>query len=168
MDELAVGFVRGAHGTGGEIKIGSYSGELEHLGGLTEVTLRCGASQRRFIVEQVRIAHREALVKLAGVDDRDEALRLAKCEVWVPRSAAAPCGEDEYYIGDLVGCHLVAGPGADVRARVVAVWESGSDDMLEVEAADGTIYHVPFREPFIGEVDVERRRIELTAPWVLA
>lgn len=168
MDELAVGFVRGAHGTGGEIKIGSYSGELEHLRGLTEVTLRCGATDRRFAVAQVRIAHREALVKLEGVDTRDEALRFAKCEVWVPRSSAAPRGEDEFYVADLVGCRLIEAPGGETRGRVIAVWESGSDDMLEVAAADGKTYNVPFREPFVGEVDVEGRRIELTAPWVLA
>jgi 16S rRNA processing protein RimM len=167
MDRLAVGFVRGAHGTGGEIKVGSYSGELAHLQALTEVTLICAGSEHRFEVERVRLAHREALVKLAGVDTRDAALRLWKCELWIPRSGAAPRGEDEYYIGDLIGCELVDGSDGAGVARVIAVWESARDDMLEVEAADGTVYNVPFREPFIGEVDVPGRRIELKTPWVL-
>lgn len=173
MDELAVGFIRGAHGTAGEVKLGSYSGELAHLEALAEVDLRCpGAPDgavRRLEIEHVRLTHREALVKFRGVDSRDAALELQRCEVWVPRSQAAQRGEDEYYIADLIGCELRApGEGAEVLAHVVSVWETANGDVLEVETPEGKIFNVPFREPFIGEVDTDQRRIELETPWVLA
>ena len=169
MEELAVGFVRGAHGTEGEVKVGSYSGELEHLLSLTEVSLRCRSGERRLKIEQVRLAHSEALVKFAGVDTRDDAARLARCELWAPRAAASPRGEDEYYIADLIGCSLYAADApTDAAARVVSVWDSGIGDMLEVETEGGQTYNVPFREPFIGEIDTDSRRIELKTPWVLA
>ncbi len=173
MDELAVGFIRGAHGTAGEVKLGSYSGELAHLVALSDVGLRCpGASERatrRLEIEHVRLTHREALVKFRGVDTRDAALELRRCEVWVPRSQAAQRGEGEHYIADLIGCELRSpGGGADVLAHVVSVWETGIGDILEVETPEGKIFNVPFREPFIGEVDTEQRRIELATPWVLA
>jgi len=107
------------------------------------------------------------------VDSRDAAAALLRCELWAPREKAAPLAEDEFYIADLIGCDLVVTEaGADRSrtpvARVIAVWESGSDDMLEVKAPDGAVYNVPLREPFIGSVDVDARRIELLAPWVLA
>ena len=173
MDELAVGFIRGAHGTAGEVKLGSYSGELAHLAALTKVGLRCPGSSdgaiRRLEIEHVRLTHREALVKFRGVDSRDAAQELRRCEVWVPRLQAAQCGEDEYYIADLIGCELRSpGRGAEVLARVVSVWETGIGDMLEVETPEGKIFNVPFREPFIGEVDTGHRMIELETPWVLA
>jgi len=173
MDELAVGFIRGAHGTAGEVKLGSYSGEFEHLAELREVELRCpGAAEgtaRRLEVEYLRLTHREALVKFRGVDSRDAAQRLQRCEVWVPRSQAAQRGEDEYYIADLIGCELhPPGQTREVLARVVSVWETGIGDILEVETPEGKIFNVPFREPFVGEVDPKRRRIELETPWILA
>ena len=167
MSELAVGFVRGAHGTEGWVKVGSYSGEHEHLVDLTEVTLRCGETQWRIAVEGIRPAPREILVKLAGIETRNEALRLHGCELWVDRAAAAPRGEDEFYVADLVGCELFA-EGEKIGAWVVSVWDSGICDMLEVKTVGGDTYNVPFREPFVGELDVEERRIELKAPWVLA
>ncbi|MFW6223682.1 MAG: ribosome maturation factor RimM, partial [Spirochaetota bacterium] len=167
MDELAVGFIRGAHGVAGEVKLGSYSGELEHLEALTEVSLRCSAgATRRLAIEHVRLTHREALVKFQGVDSREAALELQRCEVWVPRSQAARRREDEYYIADLIGCELRApGEGTEALARVVSVWETGNGEILEVETPEGKIFNVPFREPFIGEVDTEHRMIELEAPW---
>ncbi|MGM0673143.1 MAG: ribosome maturation factor RimM, partial [Spirochaetota bacterium] len=157
----------GAHGTQGWVKVGSYSGELDHLVGLTELKLRCGETEHDLAVEGVRPAHREILMKLAGIDSRDDAQRLHGCELWVDRSAAAPCGEDEFYVADLVGCALY-GEGENVIAHVVGVWDSGVCDMLEVETLDGKTYNVPFREPFVGEVDVRKRHVELKAPWVLA
>jgi 16S rRNA processing protein RimM len=148
MEELTVGFVRGAHGTQGEVKVGSYSGELEHLLSLSEVTLRCHSGERRLKIEQVRLAHSEALVKFAGVDTRDEAARLTRCELWAPRAAASPRGEDEYYIADLIGCGLYSAEAPErPTARVVSVWNSGICDMLEVETESGQTYNVPFREP---------------------
>ncbi|NBF38860.1 MAG: 16S rRNA processing protein RimM [Spirochaetes bacterium] len=173
MEELAVGFIRGAHGTAGEVKLGSYSGELAHFTALTEVRLRCpGASEdsiRRLEIEHVRLTHREALVKFRGVDSRDAAQDLRRCEVWVPRLQAAQCGEDEYYIADLIGCELRSrGGDEEVLARVVSVWETGIGDILEVETPEGKIFNVPFREPFIGAVDTAQRQIELETPWVLA
>ena len=173
MDELAVGFIRGAHGIAGEVKLGSYSGELAHLAALTEVGLHCpGAYEgaiRRLEIEHVRLTHREALVKFRGVDSREEAQKLLRCELWVPRSQAAQRGEGEHYIADLIGCELRSpGKGAEVLAHVVSVWETGIGDILEVETPEGKIFNVPFREPFIGEVDTEQRRIELETPWVLA
>jgi 16S rRNA processing protein RimM len=173
MEELAVGFIRGAHGTAGEVKLGSYSGELAHLTALTEVGLHCpGASEgavRRLEIEHVRLTHREALVKFRGVDSREAAQALRRCEIWVPRSQAAQRGEDEYYIADLIGCELRSpGGGAEVLARVVSVWETGIGDILEVETPEGKVFNVPFREPFIGEVDTAQRKIELETPWVLA
>lgn len=167
MSELAVGFVRGAHGTDGWVKVGSYSGELEHLAGLSELTLWCGETQRHIVVEQVRPTYREVLIKFAGVDSRDDAARLHGCELRVPRSAAVPRGEDEFYVADLVGCELYTGD-KKVGAHVISVWDSGACDMLEVKTDDGDIYNVPFREPFVGDVSVERRRIELKTPWILS
>lgn len=168
MDELAVGFVRGAHGTGGEVKVGSYSGELDHLAKLEVVKLRCRNGDRTLEVEQVRVARDAAIFKFAGVDTREAALGLQGGELIAPRAHAAPRGPNEYYIADLVGCSLRApGAGGAVLARVISVWDSGSSDMLEAETPNGRIYNVPFRRPFIGNVDLEAAVIELLEPWIL-
>ncbi|MFP4068431.1 MAG: ribosome maturation factor RimM [Spirochaetaceae bacterium] len=179
MAMLAVGFVRGAHGTGGEVKVGAYSGETGHLADLTEVELRCpggGEQGRRLRVERVRLTHREALFKLEGIDDRETAVSLRRCELWVPREKASSRGEDEFYIADLVGCELYLQEGLQDPpqgkaqrpvGRVLSVWETGACDMLEVETAEGSVRNIPFREPYVGEVDTRRRRIALQTPWIL-
>ena len=51
MERLAVGAVRAAHGTAGEVRVKSFSGETGHLLRLAEVTLRRGEVERTVAIE---------------------------------------------------------------------------------------------------------------------
>ena len=159
MPMLAVGVVRAAHGTAGEVRVRSYSGETGHLLGLTEVRLRLGAAERTMTVEAVRAASLDVLVKFAGVDDREAARALIGGELRVDRSRAAPLGPGEVYAADLCGCGLFVG---DERVgEVTGVCETGHAPLLEVRIADGRTVMVPFTDHFVGEVDVAAGRLEL-------
>jgi ribosomal 30S subunit maturation factor RimM len=44
---------------------------------------------------------------------------------------------------------------------VRSVWEGGTSDLLEVQGKTGRTFLVPFSDHFIGEVELENRRIFL-------
>jgi len=159
MELLAVGAVRQAHGTGGEVRVQSFSGETEHLLRLGEVTLRKGGAERKVAVETVRPAPPDVLMKFAGIDDREMAQSIAGWELWVDRSRAAPLAEGEYYAVDLCRCGVYA--GAERVGEVTAVCETGHAPLLEVRTGDGRTVMVPFTDHFVGEVDVAAGRVEL-------
>jgi len=51
---------------------------------------------------------------------------------------------------------------------VCAVCEGGNGSLLEIEVPSGKRYFVPFMNEYVGEVDLERRVVELKADWLLS
>jgi 16S rRNA processing protein RimM len=159
MERLAIGVVHAAHGTAGEVRVRSFSGETDHLLRLGEVALRRGDSERQIRIEACRPAPPGVLVKFAGIDDREAARALTGWELWVGRQDAAPLAAGEYYAVDLCRCGVYL--GAERVGTVVGVCETGHAQLLEVVAADGRTVMVPFTDHFVGEVDVAGGRVEL-------
>jgi 16S rRNA processing protein RimM len=159
MERLAVGAVRAAHGTAGEVRVKSFSGETNHLLSLAEVTLRRGGVERTIAVEASRPASHDVLVKFAGVDSREAAQALAGWELLVDRSRAAPLAEGEHYAVDLCRCGVFF--GAERVGEVAGICETGHAQLLEVRTVDGRTVMVPFTDHFVGEVDVAAGRVEL-------
>jgi 16S rRNA processing protein RimM len=106
------------------------------------------------------------VLHFAGVDSISAAEALAGLRVVIPRTERAPLGEDEAYIGDLIGCTLV-----DVaRPEEVAVGEIEDVDrtvgpvaLLVVRGPNAQIL-VPFAKSYLRKIDLEARRIEMALP----
>jgi 16S rRNA processing protein RimM len=109
----------------------------------------------------------DVVLHFAGVNSIEEAEKLRDLVVAVPRGERAALGEDEVYVGDLIGCALV-----DVAAspeRVVGVIEdvdreAGPVALLVVrgEAADEIL--VPFAKAYLRRIDLEGKRVEMALP----
>jgi 16S rRNA processing protein RimM len=167
MEYLATGVLKAPHGIHGYLKLHSFSEEFSHLAVLGEVSLRKDGKEKRTVIEDYKIMGREFLIKFSGVDNPEDARILNGWEMWVPRESAAPLGEGEFYVADLATCSLVS-EGA-VVGRVVGVIDGAQALLLEVESsADQNKYLVPFMSQYIGAVDLERKEMELLAPWLLA
>lgn len=163
---LAVGKIAKPYGVHGWLKVVSYSGETGHFFRLKTVAASDATRNLQLAVEEVKEYQEGLVIKFRGYDSPESARGLCGLELKVPRDQAAPCGKDEYYFADLATCHLYHA-GA-VLAQVRGVMEGGASGvLLEVAKADGQVVLIPFQEPFIGEVDIGSRRIELLAPWVL-
>lgn len=156
-ERLAVGRIKRAHGTEGWVRVQCYSDQTGHLEALAELTL--GEDDRPRCVEGVRVVSGAVLVKLRGVDTREQADALTGLVAWVARDLAAPIREGEYYVGDLCGC--VVRQGETVVGMVSSFVEGGATELLEVRTADGGTFLVPFLDAFVGEVSVEQGFVEL-------
>lgn len=165
MTELALGRIGKPHGVQGMLRLVPFSGETAHILALGEATLRGEGRALKVAIENAREHGDQALIKFKGYDSPEAAAALSGLELWAPRDKAAPLDPDQYYYADLVGVRLQAA-GADV-ATVIAVCDGGGGDLLEVEKAGGGSAYVPFRKEFVGPVDLEAKRAELLAPWIL-
>ncbi|MGD9939173.1 MAG: ribosome maturation factor RimM [Clostridia bacterium] len=165
MDKLAIGRIGAAHGLDGRVKVITYSGESGHFRKLDTVELRDGERSMKAVVQSAAAHGELVLVKFEGYDSPEASRVLAGFEIWVPRSKAAPKRKDEYYFADLVGCVLHA-EGKDL-ATVCAVCDGGGGELLEVAFPGRSSVLIPFRKEFIGTVDIEGKRIELIAPWII-
>jgi 16S rRNA processing protein RimM len=101
-----------------------------------------------------------------GVDSISDAEKLAGLVVAIPRSERAGLGDDEVYIGDLIGCVLVDVAGAE--AVVVGEIEdvdktAGPAPLLVVRGARGEVL-VPFAKSYLRRLDIEVKRVEMALP----
>jgi 16S rRNA processing protein RimM len=158
MERLAVGQITACHGLSGFVKIRSLSGEDAHLLRLRRLYIRRGEEFLPFRVEAVEGSGSSLILKLAGIESREEAARYRGCELWVERQDASPLGAGEYYLADLCRCRVYRG-GCEL-GRVVGVLEGGQQELLEVEDGRGRRFLLPFVEAFVGAVDVGEGRIE--------
>ena len=167
-DELVTAFVRRPHGVKGFVRMESASGEVEHIASLKNVFLRFakeGGCVFEYQIEGTAGSPAAFLVKFAGVDTPEEAKLLSGAEVLVPRDKACPLNEGEFYVADLCQCDLVH--EGEAIGRIKDVTEGGGGFLLEIELNCGGVRLVPFRNEFVGEVDIAKKAVELVARWVL-
>ena len=167
-DELVTAFVRKPHGVKGFVRLESASGETAHIEALASVFLRFGKEGREvfeYKIEETAGSPAAFLVKFEGVDTLEEAKALSGAEVLVPRDKACPLDEGEFYVGDLCQCALVCGGSA--VGDIVNVMEGGGGPLLEVRLYGGETRLVPFRDAFVGDVDTEKKTVELRHSWIL-
>ena len=192
-DKFVVGIVRGSHGITGEFKVESTSGEYEHFADMDEVTLTNGTVSRLAKVESVSEGSNILYMKLEGINSPEEAAKFNRWEIVVPRNKAHKLQKDEWYIEDLKGCSIwykeTAGDTApafdenSIVGTVTNVLEGGSGYLVEILLSEScsflsddvkltkkgkprTVY-VPFKDEFIGKVDVNNRQMQLMHLWIL-
>jgi 16S rRNA processing protein RimM len=157
-DWLSAGRVGRAHGLDGSFFVTRPRPPLLGLG----AKLRIGDDER----EIVRRAGTDdkPIVRLQGVDAREAAEALRGQELLVPRSAAPPLDDDEYWPEDLEGCAVTDG---DVEIGVVrALIGYPSVDVLEVEREGADALLVPMVRDAIRSVDVAAKRIDVSLAFM--
>ena len=154
LSYLELGRVATAHGVRGALKV--------KLHDPNSITVDAVAPERLRLASRggVRVLHRKGgtlIVAVAGVVDREAALALRGQALLAPRSAVV-LNADEYLCDQLVGCDAVEGERSYGRVR--EVFCAGASDILVVD--DGECERlIPFVEPWVVAVDLERRLIEL-------
>ena len=110
------------------------------------------------------------VLHFAGVDSISAAEALAGLVVAIPRTERAALGEDEVYIGDLIGCQLVDVAGSEPRAvgEIEDVNRTaGPVALLVVRGAAGEVL-VPFAKSYLRGIDLDGKRVEMALPEGLA
>ncbi|MCA9700090.1 MAG: hypothetical protein KC431_21370, partial [Myxococcales bacterium] len=109
---VLLGYVAGAHGVGGALRVKLYNAESSTLTPGMKLWLRAGDGDSDNEGEgEARVLARIApkpgsdMVRLwlEGIDGRDDAEALRGRELLIDRAALPEPEADEYYLGDLIG-----------------------------------------------------------------
>jgi 16S rRNA processing protein RimM len=106
------------------------------------------------------------VLHFVGVDSISAAETLAGMVVAIPREERAALGEDEVYIGDLIGCTLVnvAGGGSAEVGEIEDVDRTaGPVALLVVKGTTGEVL-IPFAKSYLRRIDVGAGRVEMELP----
>ena len=101
---IAIGRVIKAQGLHGEVKVEQLSNISDRFEFLREATLELKNGELiQYDVEHSRISGIFVILKLKGVDNRDEAEKLKGAYISVTLDKVAPLDRNSYYIFDLEG-----------------------------------------------------------------
>jgi 16S rRNA processing protein RimM len=133
---LVVGHVRAPHGVHGDLRVQILTDFPERFSPDAEIWL--GLPPERHIVQRVRMEQDQALITLAGLNDRDSVERFRGTAVLIPREQAMPLPEDTYYIHDIVGLEVWTDAGERL-GTVSEVMELPANDVYVVDSPQGEI-----------------------------
>ncbi len=128
---VTLGRVSGLHGVRGWIKVFSYTDPRQAIFGYAPWTLDKNGERRIVEADQTREHGNRLLVRLAGIDDRDQAACWVGAEILVERGRLPPTAANEFYWADLIGLNVVTTDGLEL-GRVERLLETGANDVLVV------------------------------------
>lgn len=181
-NSLVIGVITSVYGIKGWVKVKSYTEPTENFISYQNCYLKPvqqGVGSKANAVKPVEFeqvkAHGKGLVaKIAGIDDRNAAEALGRCEVLVEREALLELAEDEYYWHQLEGLKVYSNFTEDAEegelkepvllGEVSYLLETGSNDVIVVKACVGSVDDkerlLPYRPEVIENVDLEASRID--------
>lgn len=145
---VAIGFVRGARGIRGELKVDPLTDFPDRF--------RRGATVwiegRAYKVRLSRQLAPSLLLQLEGVNTRIGAAALGGRYLEVPEEELAELEEGEYYRFEIVGLDVVDSAGARL-GRVEQVLETGANDVYVVRNDEGDLL-LPAIDTVVKKIDV--------------
>lgn len=153
-DLFRIGVITEPHGVRGEVKVFPTTDEPERIKKIKEIILDDGKEKRMVHPEAVRHQKNMLLIKFKEFNDRDEAERLRKKELYVSREYASPLREDEYYISDLIGLKIIDEDDREI-GTLKDVLQTGANDVYQILKNDGKELLLPAIRQCVLQIDME-------------
>lgn len=155
-----MGRVAGSYGIRGWIKVVPEVGVAQTLLAVPQWWL----GEQAFQVAEARLHSGVVIAQLAGIESREEALRLKGKVVALWREQLPQAQDGHYYLADLIGLQVVNEKGE--RLGELKQWISnGAQDVMEVAGERTRL--IPWVSAIVKGVDLERGevRVEWSAEW---
>jgi 16S rRNA processing protein RimM len=150
---VLLGKVTKAHGIKGELKMVSFSGELQSITRHNKLLLVStkGQISPSYDVVRSRAGNKEAIVQLKGVTDRNSAEELCGLGVLVSKDDLPKLQGDEFYLHELEGLQVKTEAG-EMLGKVDAFFHNGMQDILVIRQGNEEIL-IPLIPGMITERD---------------
>jgi 16S rRNA processing protein RimM len=158
---LAIGVVVGTHGLQGELKLRLSTDDPEHLSRVKRVYIGDDDTRRR--VQGVRFHSGFALLKVAGVNNPEQANALRGEKIRISGKDARPLDEGEFFYYQLVGLVAVDEDGTKI-GTVFDIIETGTNDVLVIKTEAGDEMLVPNHPDFVPAVEPDKGRLTVKPP----
>ena len=156
---LQVGVISSTHGIRGEVKVFPTTDAPARFKVLKDVILDTGKEQIPMEIQGVKFFKQFVIVKFKGIDNINDVEKYKGKSVLVTRENAAPLGEDEYYIADLVGMTVFTEDGEFGVLKDVI--ETGANEVYVVDSKEHGEVLIPAIHECILDVNVEEQTMKV-------
>ena len=152
-----IGRITSAHGIRGEVKVFLTSEDTSLFAGLEEVWLMDREKPVRYQVDQVRPQKGQWILKIQGIEDRNQAEELKNLGLWVPDEWLKPLEEGEFFIHELIGAQVFDRAG-NLLGQIEHYFEPGPHVVFEVKSEAGD-FLFPATDEGLKEILPEQKRV---------
>ncbi len=154
---LKAGLIVNTHGIRGDVRIQPWCDRPEFLLDFPVLYV----DNTPLEVAEARVHKTFVLARFVTVSDVQAAARLKNHVVCVDKSAAVlPPGR--FFVCDLIGLSAVERDSGAPLGVLLDVWPRWPQDIYVLETLDGVRHMVPNVPAFVGEIDLEKRTVEMT------
>lgn len=114
--------------------------------------------EERKILSSEIIAKRPVL-KLVGINNREEATRLTNRRLAVLREQLVGLPDDSYYVFDLIGLKVLDADTMEQIGKVIDVHSYPANDSYSIKLNDGLEKQLPAIEQYVISVDLEKQEM---------
>jgi 16S rRNA processing protein RimM len=170
-DYFSLGAISSVHGLKGEMKLFPFSSEVKTfslvksclLGRTDEAGRPAFDDDIPIRIVSLRPAGRFYLLRLEGINVREQAEALKGKIVFVPRGQVAPLEEGTWFISDLIGLSVITGAG-ELLGTVSDVLNNVAQDLFLVDKEGEERCYLPIVAEFLKHVDLSKRTILYDPP----
>ena len=159
--QLQAGVITSTHGIRGEVKVFPTTDDVQYFRELKKVYLDTGKEQIPLEIEHVKFFKQFAILKFKGIDDINDIEKYKGKSLMIDREDASPLGEDEYYIGDMIGMDVYTDDPAEHFGILRDVLETGANDVYIIDSNRYGEVLIPAIHQCILHVDTEKNEMHI-------
>lgn len=158
---ITVGKIIGTHGIKGQLKVYSYSGNIDSLKTASKILLKSPKGEMtEYNIKNAAPHSGKIIITLSGMDNINQVEGLIGSEICLMRSQLPETDADEYYWCDLIGLEVLTVNGA-LLGKIINIFETGSSDIYVVSNGQKE-YLIPAIADVIAGVDLKNRKMTVT------
>ncbi len=158
MKKLIIGKIVNAVGIKGEVKIYSYAQEPTRFKKLERLYVGTEKENKEHEILNVRYKGQTVIIKLAGIDDRNEAEELKDSFVLMAEEDLEELPHGVYYVKDMVGMQVVTEAGRQVGI-LKDINTNAPQRLYEVQNENGKLILIPGVDEIILNIDMANGQI---------
>ena len=152
---IPVGEIVRPHGIRGEVKVYSLTERPGLFTELQNLYMHKKVGQGEWVrVENVRVKSNTIVLKLKGIDNREEAECLRGNILEISADDFPPLTEGSYYVFDLIGLKVTDVNGGEIGV-VVDILSMPTHDVYVIDRSNTEVL-IPAVEEFIKHIDIEK------------
>ena len=159
--QLQAGVITSTHGIRGEVKVFPTTDDAQYFRELKKVYLDTGKEQIPLEIEHVKFFKQFAILKFKGIDNINDIEKYKGKSLMIDREDASPLGEDEYYIGDMIGMDVYTDDPAEHFGVLRDVLETGANDVYIIDSDRHGEILVPAIRQCILRVDTDKNEMHI-------
>lgn len=158
MEQVIIGQIVNTHGIKGELKVKSSTDFVEER---FQKNAHVYIDDHGTMIDMIVLSHRfhkgHILVTFQGYQDINLVEKYKGCMLYAEKNLEL-LDEDEYYVGDLLGCQVYQ--DSECIGKVSDVQLYDHHDILVVQGKQKIM--IPYVDAFVKEVDIDKKRIDVS------